>query len=294
MELIACIVVTTFIGIAFKLFPRFGVHTFNAIVINYTVCLVLGTLLDPDLAWPFIGEVLRSSWFKFDILLGCLFIIGFNLIGKAIEQSGITVTAMIQRMSLILTVSFTVLLFKEPFGWMEGLGLVLALFAILAIHQKKEAFSLSFKGPFPALLAAVLVLSAALEILLYYVDQTGIVGNRQITFTTHGFGVAAIVGWLVYGANTFQGKLKITRKDVLAGIILGVPNFFSIFLILKMLDAGWKGSIMYPMVNVSVLLLSTFAAVWIFREKLNRLNWIGIGLASASILIIAFAHNLPR
>ena len=66
---------------------------------------------------------------------------------------------------------------------------------------------------------------------------------------------------------------------------------FSIFLLLKMLNQGWNGSLMYPMVNVTVLLLSTIVAVIAFHEKLNRINWIGIGLASASILTIAYAHN---
>ena len=82
-----------------------------------------------------------------------------------------------------------------------------------------------------------------------------------------------------------------TGRDVIAGILLGIPNFFSIFLLLKMLNQGWNGSLMYPLVNVSVLLLSTMVAVIAFREKLNRLNWIGIGLASAAILIIAYAHT---
>jgi len=70
-----------------------------------------------------------------------------------------------------------------------------------------------------------------------------------------------------------------------------VPNYFSIYLILVMLNQGWKGSIIYPMLNVSVLLLSTLIAVIGFRERLTRLNWIGIGLATLSIIVMAYATH---
>lgn len=294
MEFLWCITVTTCIGIGFKLFSRFNINTFNAIVINYTVCLILGTLIDTESGWPFSRSVIHAPWFFFDLILGLMFIVGFNLTAHSIQQAGITLTTLIQRMSLILTVSFTVILFKEHFGWLEFGGLIMALMAILAINQKTSSFSLHRSGPFPFILMAVLVLSAAIEILLYYVEKTGLVGNDQMAFTTHGFGCAAIFGWVSLVWLRFKKKLKLTGRDLIAGILLGIPNFFSIFLILKMLNKGWNGSLMYPLINVSVLLLSTLVAVIAFREKLNRLNWIGIGLASAAILVIAFAHTTSR
>ncbi len=291
MEFLWCITVTTCIGIGFKLFSRFKINTFNAIVINYTVCLILGTLIDSESGWPFSGTIIQARWFLFDVILGLLFIVGFNLTAQAIQQAGITMTSLIQRMSIILTVSFTVILFHEHFGWLEFCGLLMALMAILAINQKTSSLSLHRSGPFPYILLAVLVLSAAIEILLFYVEKTGIVGNDQMAFTTHGFGCAAIFGWVSLAWLVSKKKLKLTGRDVIAGILLGIPNFFSIFLLLKMLNQGWNGSLMYPLVNVSVLLLSTIVAVIAFREKLNRLNWIGIGLASGAILVIAYAHT---
>ena len=291
MEFLWCIAVTTCIGIGFKLFSRFKINTFNAIVINYTVCLILGSMIDPQSGWPFSGSIIQERWFAFDVILGLMFIVGFNLTAQSIQQAGITMTTLIQRMSLILTVSFTVILFHEHFGWFELFGLVMALLAIIAINQKTSSLKLQLSGPFPFIIFAVLVISAAIEILLYYVEKTGLVGTDQMAFTTHGFGCAAIFGWVSMIWLAFKKKLKLKGRDVIAGILLGIPNIFSIFLLLKMLNKGWNGSLMYPLVNVSVLLLSTLVAVIAFREKLNRLNWIGIGLASAAILVIAYAHT---
>ena len=290
-EILFCILVTTCIGIGFKLFTRFKVHTFNAIVINYTVCLILGSLIDPDAGLPFNNDVIQSGWFYFDLSLGLLFITGFYLTATAIQRSGITMTTLMQRMSLILTVTFTVLFFHEHFGWLEASGIVLAVAAILAINQSPGAVSFGFSKPFPVILLLVWLLAATIEILLFYVEKSGVVGHQQMAFTTHGFGSAAIFGWLSLGILALRGQWSLTGRDVVAGICLGIPNYFSIYLLLRMLNQGWNGSIMYPMVNLSVLLLSTFIAVVFFKEKLSKVNWIGILLASLSITVIGFAHT---
>ncbi len=291
LEFVWCLVVTTWIGIGFKLFTRFQVNTFNAIVINYTICLLLGTLLNAEKVLPFSPSILAAPWFLFDVLLGFLFIAGFNLTAFSIQRAGITLTTLTQRMSLILTVSFTVILFHEPFGWIQAIGLILALMAIVAINQKGGQGSFSIAGRPPLLLLTVLVFSAAIEILLFYVEKSGIVGQQQMAFTTHGFGCAAVIGWIATGWLCLRKGNRITFRDIIAGVMLGIPNFFSIYLLLRMLNQGWDGSVMYPLVNVSVLLLSTFVAVIAFREKMSRINWIGIALASAAILMIAYAHN---
>lgn len=293
IEFLVCILVTTCIGAGFKLFSRYGIGTFNAIVVNYLICLILGTLIDPKASLPFSLDTLHKPWFKYDVILGVLFIGGFYLTAIAIQKTGITLTTLMQRMSIVLTVSFAVLMFHEHFGWLEASGLVLAILAILAINQKETIGAKRKAGLFPPILLAVLVIAATIEILLLYVEKSGVTGNDQMAFTTHGFGCAAVFGLISLIWTSLRQKHAFPLKDALAGILLGLPNYFSIYLLLSMLNQGWKGSVMYPMVNLSVLLLSTGVAVIAFREKLNRVNWLGIVLASMAILIIAFAHNYP-
>lgn len=292
-EFLLCILVTTCIGAGFKLFGQYGIGTFNAIVINYAVCLILGTLIDPQAHLPFSWATLQKPWFKFDLILGLLFIGGFYLTAISIQKTGITLTTLMQRMSIVLTVSFAVWIFHEHFGWLEAIGLLLAIAAILAINQKGKDPSKTRTTAFPPILLAVLLIAATIEILLLYVEKSGVTGNDQMAFTTHGFGCAAVFGLLTLLWTAWRQTYALPIKDVMAGVLLGLPNYFSIYLLLSMLNHGWKGSVMYPMVNLSVLLLSTGVAVLIFKEKLNRLNWVGILLASMAILIIAFAHNYP-
>ena len=86
MEFLWCITVTTCIGIGFKLFSRFKINTLNAIVINYTVCLILGTLIDTESGWPFSRSIIQGRWFALDVVLGLMFIVGFNLTAHSIQK----------------------------------------------------------------------------------------------------------------------------------------------------------------------------------------------------------------
>ena len=66
-------------------------------------------------------------------------------------------------------------------------------------------------------------------------------------------------------------------------------NFGSIYFLLAMLGVGWERSVVFPINNVAVILFSVFVALLFFKEKLSKLNWFGIILAIAAIVLIAYA-----
>lgn len=287
MDFFFCVIVNVGIAILFKLFPKYQIDILHAIVVNYTLSFSLGLLLDPHPILLSPAQVIHEPWFTFNLVLGALFVTGFTLTAYAIQQSGITLTTLMQKMSLIVTVSITVILFHEPFSIIQCAGIGLALFSIYAI-TKRDKLSLTDRKTNYVVLIFVLLFSAAIETILFYVDHSQVVGDRQYTFTTYGFGCAAVLGWFVVIVRLTKRKIHIRVKDVVAGMVLGVPNFFSILLLLRMLGDGWQAALMYPMLNVAVLLTSALVAFYIFKERLSLVNWIGIGLAIGAIAIIGF------
>ena len=86
----------------------------------------------------------------------------------------------------------------------------------------------------------------------------------------------------------FMGTLRITGKNILGGIALGIPNFFSIyFLVMALRSEGFESSSIFTINNVAIVLVSTVLGIALFREKLILKNWIGIALAIISILLVA-------
>jgi len=84
------------------------------------------------------------------------------------------------------------------------------------------------------------------------------------------------------------GREKFDKRAIPAGILIGVPNYFSLWTLVKVLSANQgNSSAIFPIINIGIVLFSTMVAYFLFREKLSKLNWMGIALAIASILMLS-------
>ena len=76
---------------------------------------------------------------------------------------------------------------------------------------------------------------------------------------------------------------------MIAGISLGVPNFFSIYLLLLALQQGWGGSVVFPVNNVGVLVMAAIFGIVLFKERLIPIRIWGFALAVLAIVLITIA-----
>lgn len=248
----------------------------------------MGALMQGEL--PFTTSMISSPWFRYDIVLGVLFIFGFNVGAVSYQLFGIAFTSVMQRMSIILTVAVTIVFFGESAPWLKIIGVLIAISAIYLINQKKDADQqISQKKIYIMVPALVLIFTSIIEIVLFVAEHQEIVGQDQMPFTTHAFGMAGIFGLMFLIPGYVTGRFKFNIKHVTAGIILGLPNYFSIYLITVILAKGMEGSVLFPMLNVSILLLSAVIGSWHFHEKLTRKNWMGIVCSMIAIALIALS-----
>jgi uncharacterized membrane protein len=69
--------------------------------------------------------------------------------------------------------------------------------------------------------------------------------------------------------------------------MLGIINYGTMFFIIKALNSKLlEASTLFPINNLSILTLSTFISVIVFKEKLSKKNWLGIGLSLIAIIIL--------
>ena len=86
-------------------------------------------------------------------------------------------------------------------------------------------------------------------------------------------------------------KNNFTLKNILAGIILGIPNYFSIYFLFKALNFYSNNSAaVFPLNNVGIVVASTLIAIVAFGEKLSIKNIIGFILAILSIILMSIEH----
>jgi len=289
---VACSVM---LGFIFKLFGRFGVDGFQAIVFNYFTCFCCGWLHLGR--FPVQPEDFDTPWMPYALLLGVIFISGFNMAALTVRHFGVTIGQIMQKMSILMTVPFAILAYQESAGWMKVLGFLCAIASIILVNwpSKSNVLSTSSVATAKVLPKNLLwipistwVLSGFLEVLLVRVQNERLTDMSDPTFIIAIFGTAGVLGLLVAILGWATNRLQFAWKNVAAGIILGVPNYGSMLFMLLALSSGLEGSFVFPVANVGIIIATTIGAVTLFREKLSQLNWLGIGLAIAAIALITF------
>ncbi len=284
------ILLITLLAMQFKLHPRYGISTYQAIVVNYVVCFALAFVLTDG--WPMTSILIHYDWFPYAILLGLLFISGFNILAITIDVAGITMASVFQKIAMVIPVALAILFFGESTGFIKLSGLSIAVLAILLTYEKskvepglkKEKSLLEFLAP-----ALTFLIGGLIDFIFYYVKKLDMVDDDML-FCGVSFGFAALFG-ILYWMFLYLGRgvEKPNKQSLFAGVLLGIPNVFSLYYVLRSLDVGIEGSIVFPLINIGIILASTMAGILFFRERLSGNKRLAIGLAVLSILLISYA-----
>ncbi|WP_299620801.1 GRP family sugar transporter [uncultured Tenacibaculum sp.] len=281
--LVLSILISSSLYVIFKYFERFKVDTFQAIVVNYIVAFVIGYLYSP-VKLP-IAEIPNQSWFFGACILGFLFITIFNLMALTSQRNGLSVASVSGRMAVVIPIIFGVFLYNESVTIIKVVGILLALIAVYLTSVKKSSDKIGKSSLFfPALL---FLGSGAIDTLLKYTEVNHVSEENVSIFSASIFGIAFILGILYLIFQLITKNQKINTRNIIGGIALGIPNYFSIeFLIRALKIEGFDSAILFTINNVSIVLLSTIVGLFLFSEKLENRNWIGILLAVVSIVLI--------
>ena len=105
-----------------------------------------------------------------------------------------------------------------------------------------------------------------------------------------GVVVAGLIGLVVLVLRLIRGIEKIELKNVIAGIILGVPNFFSIYFLLESYkSSGWNDSTVLSIMNVSIVLVSAIIGFVAFKENASLQKIVGLISSVLAIVLLYFA-----
>jgi drug/metabolite transporter (DMT)-like permease len=283
--LILALVFNVIVSAVLKLFAKFDVNALQAIVVNYCTCVITGWIFTGET--PVTPDTFNTPWFFWAVLLGISFIIIFNLTAYCTKVDGMTTTIMASKLSLIIPVVCSVALYNESIGLIKLTGILLAFPAVYLSTRAGSEDKVAKSLLWPALL---FVLSGSLDTLVNFV-QTRFLATPadQAAGTIMIFAVAGLTGLTILAALSITGKVQFAFKNVIAGVALGIPNFFSIYFLVKGLNSGvFQSSATIPLFNISVLVFTSLVAIVFFKERANKLQITGLLLATVAILLIAF------
>ncbi len=285
--LILSILSSSLIFVIFKLFSKYNVDTQQAIVINYVVASISGIIAYSE---PIdIVSIPKEGWFYGAMALGLIFISVFNLMAITTQKNGLSVAAVATKMSLAIPIVFGIVVYHESTDALKIIGILIALVAVYMTSMKKaEGISITKENLiFPLL---VFIGSGIIDTSIKFFETNYVAENDIPIFSGSIFGFSAIIGIFTLLYKAVKGTLKLSYKNIIAGIGLGVLNYFSIYFLIKTLRYdNMDSSTVFTINNVAILLVSTIAGIILFRERLILKNWIGITLAIISIIFVAFS-----
>jgi drug/metabolite transporter (DMT)-like permease len=290
MLLFFCVFINAFIGVIFKLFGKYKVDNLSAIVVNYFTCVITGSFVYQS--WVIPSNLLEVSWFPYAAILGFVFVAIFNVIAHTIQHFGIVISTIFQRMSLLAPATLGVLLFNEALTGNKIMAIILALGAIFLLSYQKNALEVHADSKWVWLLPLLTLLgSSIIDGSLFLVEAKGIAPNGDIQFTSTLFLMAGVGGLVLLIFRYFKTGEFMNMKSVIAGVCLGIPNFFSIYFILLLLAKGYEGSVVFPVLNVGILCFAAIFGFLFFKEKISNIKKLGFGLAIAAIVLLFYPFN---
>jgi drug/metabolite transporter (DMT)-like permease len=238
---------------------------------------------------------------SFTVVLGIVFGSVTALQGitnlSALQIGPMSYTSVIISFSTLISALSGVMFFGESLGWAQIVGIALMLVSfVLAANVSSDEKKANFKW-----LVLCLIAFAATGCIgiLQKVHQSSAHRTELNSFLIIAFLSSALI------SSLFAALLK-KRENAGNDVKSGEKKGFGIMLIIMIaggacaaannkfnlyLSGVMDSAVFFPIVNGGGLVLTTLAAVLIFREKLSKKQWIGVvfGIASVVFLCNPFA-----
>ena len=244
---------------------------------NYAACMAISLVYMGG-----IRSVVFESGIEIAVILGAvtgfLYLAAFILLQKNINCNGVIFSGAAMKLGGVLVPTVAaVLLFRERMKWFQLAGAVLAVVAIVLINMEKGEVS---RGRRKQWLAILLLVSGFADTMANIFDKTGpsVLKNLYLFCT---FFAALLIAW----ALVLKKRQQITTTDLLCGLLIGIPNYYSARFLLLSFESV-PAVVAYPVFSVGTLIvISTTGAVF-FRERLSGQKKVALLLILASLVML--------
>jgi len=281
--LLLSILSSTLIFLTFKITDRFKTDLVKLITVNYLVAALLGFSFNHYPDSP--EKILFSPWIPYAILIGILFICAFFLIGYSTRHSGIAVTTIAGKMSVVIPILFSIFFFSEKASFLKTIGLVLAIAAVfLSCYRPLNKIANIWLTALPI---AIFIGTGIADSTVKYAQTRFVSNDMSLLFSAFVFLIALICGILYMLLSKKSSSKLISIAELTGGSILGIVNFGSLYFFIRALNSSWlESSVIFGLNSLFIVLLSVLIGAGLFHEKLSKVNFAGIIMAVLAILIL--------
>lgn len=274
------IICSVSVGVLFKIIKSKSAVNIFLIAINYLIAALLAFIIFT----PNISSFEKLPWqlvIPISVLLPTIFLI----VPSAINHSGIIKTDIAQRISLLIPIICSYWIFGEKLDIIKIFAIGIGLLSVLFIISKKNIQSTTDKNSIYLFL--VFLGYGTVDVLFKKIAIYKTIPYTSILFFI--FCISFIISFVM--VLCYKNKTQFELKNLLYGIVLGAFNFMNIYFYLQA-HQYFKDtpSTVFAGMNFGVIFMGTLVGKFVFKEKLDKINYIGLLLSIISIALIVYAQ----
>ena len=266
--LILAIASSALVSIIIRLGEDHVTNQMGMLLSNYVVCSICAIVCSNS---DVVTAVQASGFFDIGlgVVCGFLYLAGLLLMQYNTKHNGVVLSSTFMKLGVLIPTLMAIVFFREIPKGTQVIGIVLALLAIVMIHFEKDALK---EGNKKIWLLVLLLCGGITDSTANIFEKFGSPAAKDV-YLFMIFFVAGVLAFVL----VLKSKKKVSPKDVIFGVILGVPNYFSSrFLLLSL--SSMSAVVVYPTYSVATMIAITVVGVLAFKEKLDRKKAIALGM----------------
>lgn len=210
-------------------------------------------------------------------IFGSFFFLSFVYYQKSIKENGVGISGTIAKLGILIPMIFSIVIWKEFPSVIQWVGIALSLVSIVIVNLSQNSLE---KFDIKPAIILLFIFGGMAEFSSKFYQKYALEEYKDVFLFALFF-----VAFLISIFYTFKEKSTITKKDILTGFVVGIPNLFSsYFLILSL--ATLKTSVVFPIYSAGSIVLINIGGFLLFKEKIARKNQVAIVLTVTALVLI--------
>ncbi len=287
LYLLLAVISSASIALVFKALDSLGGNRYGVIIGNYLTCIVISLIMTGGPA-----AIVNAAPVTYlcGAVGGILFVLGLVFMQSSVAANGATLTSAFGKLGVMVPLAFSFLIFREQPEIIQVVGIVIALAALVLINSpdKDTPGSASSEDEVKTYSFALLILTflgnGLADSMSKVFEQAGPRSDDKV-FISIIFCVAAVISaFLAYREYRITG-FPIRPKELLAGVAVGVPNYFCSYFLLASVTR-LPSFLVYPVFSTGTIVVVMLVSTLLFKERPTKKQMAGIFMILLALVLL--------
>jgi len=204
---------------------------------------------------------------------GVVFFLGFIFYQISIRHHGVGLAGATIKLGILVPMSLSLVLWRVYPSGLQWVGIALAVASIVLANWPSRART-------SGALLLLFLFGGAAEFSNKVFQNYAMIDYRTVFLMTTFF-----IAFLLSLAVAIRKRRAVSRRDILTGFAVGVPNLLSSFFLIPAL-VRLPAAVAYPAYGAGTIVIITAAGLIFFKERPARLELAAVALSIGALVLI--------